>query len=170
MSRSIRVIGWSTAIFSIIIILSEFSNLLTNPMEQFNIVFQMFPQAKGSMDAMTEIFQYSRIWSAYSVLYFCFVLLGSIQFLQFKTAGRLNLEIACWIGMFNACADTFLSYTLWKQMQAALSRVEGTLGMGLGNLNPFGVAAILLGFFLWIIPTIGLVVYLRKPALKSLFK
>ena len=40
-------------LFSVIIILLEISNLLTNPMEQFNMVFQMFPQAKSGMDAMT---------------------------------------------------------------------------------------------------------------------
>jgi hypothetical protein len=168
MSRSIHILGWSTALFSIIIILSEFSNLLTNPMEQFNVVFQMFPQAKGSMDAMTDIFQYNRIWSAYTILYFCFVLSGSILFLRFKETGRMILEIACWIGLLNACVDSFLSFIFWKQMQAALSSVEGTLGMGLGDLNPLGIATILIGFFLWIIPAIGMVVYLRKPAIKAL--
>ena len=47
MVRSVRIIGWSTALLSIIIILSEFSNLLTNPMEQVSMVFQMFPQVKS---------------------------------------------------------------------------------------------------------------------------
>jgi hypothetical protein len=168
MSRSIRIIGWSTALFSIIIILSEISNLLTDPMEQFNMVFNMFPQAKSGMDAMTDIFQYSRIWSVYTILYFWFVFFGSIQFIRFQEVGRMVLEIACWIGMLNACIDSFLSYILWKNMQTALSAVTGTMGMGLGNLNPLGITTIILGFFLWIIPTIGMIVYLRKPGLKAL--
>jgi len=170
MFRSVRIIGWSTALFSVIIILSEFSNLLTNPMEQFNMVFKMFPQAKSSMDSMTDIFQYSRIWSVYTILYFLFVFYGSIQFIRFKAIGRMILEIACWVGMMNACIDSFLSFILWKQMQAALSNVLGTLGMGLGNLNPLGMTTIILGFFLWIIPTIFMIVYLRKPGLKALMK
>jgi hypothetical protein len=170
MSRSVRMIGWSTALFSIMIILSEFSNLLTDPMEQFNMVFQMFPKAKSGMDAMTDIFQYSRIWSVYTILYFLFVFAGSIQFIRFTAIGRLILEIACWVGIGNACIDASLSYMLWKQMQAALSNVTGMMGMGLGNLNPLGMFTIISGFFLWIIPTIGMIIYLRKPALKALMK
>ena len=170
MPRSVRIIGWSTAFFSIVIILSEFSNLLTNPMDQLNVVFNMFPQAKISMDTLTDIFQYSRIWSVYTILYFLFVFVGSIQFIRFQAIGRMILEIACWVGMVNACIDTFLSYILWKNMQTALSSVTGTMGIGLGNLNPLGMVTIVLGFFLWIIPTIGMVVYLRKPGLKALMK
>lgn len=170
MLRSARIIGWSTALFSIIIILSEVSNLLTDPMEQLNIVFNMFPQAKIGMETMTDIFQYSRIWSVYTILYFLFVFVGSIQFIRFQAIGRLLLEIACWIGLVNACIDSFLSYILWKNMQAALSNVTGNMGMDLVNLNPLGIGAIAFGFFLWIIPTIGMIVYLRRPALKALMK
>jgi hypothetical protein len=55
-------------------------------------------------------------------------------------------------------------------MQRALSAVIGTMGVSLGNINPLGTAAIILGFFLWIIPTLILIVYLRKPELKALMK
>jgi len=55
-------------------------------------------------------------------------------------------------------------------MKAMLSTVTGLMGMGLENLNPLGMATIIFGFFLWIIPTIGMIVYLRKPALKALMK
>ena len=147
MLRSVRIIGWSTALFSIVIILSEFFNLLSDPMEQFNMVFKMFPQAKGGTDAIAEMFQYSRIWSIYTILYFLFVFFGSIQFIRFQAIGRMILEIACWVGIMNACIDTFISYMLWKQMQTTLSTATGTIGMGLGNLNPLGTATIILGFF-----------------------
>jgi hypothetical protein len=80
------------------------------------------------------------------------------------------LEIACWVGIVNACIDTCISYMLMKQMQKAVSAVIGTMGVSLGNLNPLGIAAIILGFFLWIIPTIVLIVYLRKPELKAFMK
>ncbi len=170
MSRSVRIIGWSTVIFSIIIILSEFSNLFSDPIEQLNAVFQMFPQAKSRMETVTEVMQYDRIWSVYTILYFWFVFFGSIQFLRFRSTGRMILEIACWIGMVNACIDSILSYVLWKQMQTALSSVTGAFGMGLESLNPLGSAAIILSFFMWIIPTLGMVFYLRKPTLKALMK
>jgi hypothetical protein len=170
MSRSIRIIGWSTALFSIIIILSEVSNLSTDPMEQLNIVFNIFPHAKSGMEAMADMFLYNRIWSVYTILYFTFVFIGSIQFIRCQAIGRMILEIACWIGIVNAFIDSFLSYMLLKQMQAALSSVTGTMGMGLGSLNSLGKVTIILGFFLWIIPTIGMIVYLQKPALKELMK
>lgn len=170
MLRSVRIIGWSTALFSIIIILSEVFNLLTNPMEQLNMVLRMFPQAKSGTDAVAEMFQYSRIWSIYTILYFLYVFVGSIQFIRFKAIGRMILEIACRVGIMNACIDTFISYMLWMQMQRMLSTATGFMGTGLGNLNPLGMATIILGFFLWIIPTVGMIVYLRKPGLKALMK
>jgi hypothetical protein len=139
-------------------------------MEQLTMVFKMFPQAKSGTDAIAEMFQYSRIWSVYLILYFLYVFVGSIQFIRFKAIGRMILEIACWVGLMNACIDTCISYMLWKQMQAMLSTVTGIMGMELGNLNPWGMATIIFGFFLWIISTIGMIVYLRKPALKALMK
>ena len=170
MIRSVRIIGWTTALFSVVIILSDVTNLLTNPMEQLNMVFRMFPQAKSVTDAITEMFQYSRIWSVYTILYFIYVFVGSIQFIHFKAIGRTILEIACWVGIMNACIDSMISFILWKQMKTMLSSVTGLMGMGLGNLNPLGMATIIFGFFLWIIPTIGMIVYLRKPRLKALMK
>jgi hypothetical protein len=170
MSRYVRIIGWSTALFSIIIILSDFSNLLSNPMEQLQMVFDMLPQTRSGTNAFADMFQYNRIWSVYSIVYFSFVLFGSIQFIRFQAIGRMVFEIACWIGIVNACIDTCMSYMLMKQMQKTLSVVIGTMGVSLGNLNPLGIAAIILGFFLWIIPTIVLIVYLRKPELKALMK
>jgi hypothetical protein len=170
MSRSVRFVGWSTAFFSIIMILFEISHLLSNPMDQISTVFQMIPQAKSGIDAIAELNLYSRMWSVYTIIYFWFVFFGSIQFIRFRAIGRMMLEIACWIGMVNACVDSFLSFTLWKQMQTALLNIPGTLGMGLGNLNPLGMITIIFGFFLWIIPTIGMILYLRKPALKILMQ
>ena len=80
------------------------------------------------------------------------------------------LEIACWVGMVNACIDSFVSFILWKQMQAALSTVTGMMGMDLGNLNPLGMATIILGFFLWIIPTYRNDCVLTKTSIESIMK
>ena len=42
MPRSISVIGWSTVLISIIMILTEFISLLSNPLEQFNVLINTF--------------------------------------------------------------------------------------------------------------------------------
>ena len=170
MSRSISVIGWSIILFSIIIILTEFFSVLSNPMEQLNVLFRTFPQARTGMESVTELFQYNRIWSIYTILYFLVVLAGAIQFVRIRAIGRMILEIACLVGMVNACVDSLLSYILWENMQAALSSVMGTMGMSLGYINPLGMITIILGFFLWIIPSIGMILYLRSPKIKANMK
>ena len=168
MPRSISVVGWSTILFSIIIILTEFFSLLSNPMEQLNVLFSTFPQARNGMESFTELFQYNLLWSIYTILYFFVVLVGAIQFVRLRAIGQTILEIACWIGMVNACVDSLLSYILWKNMQAALSSVMVTMGISLGYINPLGMITIILGFFLWVIPSIGMILYLRSPHLKAL--
>ena len=170
MNRTIRILGWSTALCSMCLILSDIFDVITNPMDQINTMVALLPQINHGMEAMTNMVHYSRWWSMYSICYFLFVFAGSIFFIRLQEIGRKILEIACWIGMINACIDSFLSYMLWKNMRTALSAVTGTMGMGLGNLNPLGMTTIILGFFLWIIPTIGMIVYLRKPGLKALMK
>ena len=168
MSRSVRIIGWSFAFFSIIMILSEISYLLSDPLDQIKMALQIIPQGKSGMDAIAELNRYSRMWSVYTIVYFWFVFFGSIQFIRFQSVGRMMLEIACWAGIVNAWVDAFLNFMVWRQMQTALSRIPGTMGMGLGNINPIGMSTIILGLGLWIIPTIGMILYLRKPALKTL--
>jgi hypothetical protein len=170
MPRSISVVGWSTILFSTIIILTEFFSLFSNPMVQLNVLFSTFPQAQNGMESVTELFQFNRMWSIYTIFYFSVVLAGAIRFVHFHEIGRTILEIACWIGMVNACVDTLLSYIFWKNMQAALSTVMGTMGMSLGYINPLGMITIILGFFLWIIPSIGMILYLRSPKIKANMK
>jgi hypothetical protein len=170
MPRSIFVVGWSTILFSIIMILTEFFNLLSNPMEQFSVLFSAFPQARNSMESVTELFQYNRMWSIYTVLYFFGVLAGAVQFVRLQEVGRKILGVACWVGMVNACADSLLSYILWKNMQTALSSVMGTMGMSLGYINPLGMITLILGFFLWIVPSIGMILYLRSSKIRTLMK
>jgi hypothetical protein len=170
MPRSISVIGWSTVLISIIMILTEFISLLSNPLEQFNVLINTFPQVRNGMESMTQMIQYNRIWSIYTIMYFIFIFVGAIQFIRCQSIGRTILEIACWIGMINACVDSLLSYILWENMQAALSSVMGTMGMSLGYINPLGMITIILGFFLWIIPSIGMILYLRSPKIKANMK
>ncbi len=170
MPRSISVVGWSTVLFSIIIILTEFFGLLSNPMEQLNVLFSAFPQARNGMESVNELLQYNRIWSIYTILYFFVVLAGAIQFVRVRAIGRTILESACWVGIVNAFVDSLLSYILWKNMQEALSKVTGTMGMSLEYINPLGIITIILGFFLWVVPSIGMILYFRSPKIKTIMK
>jgi len=167
MPRSISVIGWSTILFSIIIILTEFFSLLSNPMEQLNAVFITFPQARNGMESLTDLFQYNLLWSIYTILYFFVVLVGAILFVRFHVIGRTILEIACWVGIVNACVDSLLSYILLKKMQATLS---SAMGMSSGYINPLGTITIILSFLLWIIPSIGMILYLQNTKIKAAMK
>jgi hypothetical protein len=139
-------------------------------MEQLNALFSTFPQARNGMESFTELFQYNLMWSIYTILYFFVVLVGAIQFVRLRAIGRTILEIACWVGIVNACVDSLLSYIFWKNIQTALSSVMGTMGMSLGYINPLGMITIIIGFFLWIIPSIGMILYLRSPKIKALMK
>jgi hypothetical protein len=171
MPRSISIIGWSTILLSIIIILLGLVNLFEDSsMDQMSNLLKTFPQARTALDSMEDLFLYARIWSIYTILFFCGVLIGAAQFVRYREVGRKILEIACWIGLVNACVDSFLSYILWKNMQAAFSAAMKNMGAGLGNLSLIGTITIILGFFLWIVPSIGMIVYLRSTKLKALMK
>jgi len=170
MPRSISVIGWSAVLISITMIFTEFISLLSNPIEQLNVLIGTFPQVRNSMESMTQMIQYNRIWSIYTILYFTFIFVGAIQFIRCHSIGRTILEVACWFGMMNACINCFLSYIIWNNMQSTLSPVMQTIGMSLGYINPLGMITIILGFFLWIIPSIGMILYLRSPKIKAIMK
>lgn len=170
MSRSIRLIGWCSIIGSAIIIV--FNLFSTSTTSQLYSTFNMFPEAKEGLNALSELLFYSRIWTIYSTIYFSFVLIGSILFVQFRRQGRSILEIACWIGCLNAFIDSVLSYISMRQMEIAISTAMKGIGMSmrLDYINPLGITTIIIGFFIWIIPCIGMIIFLRKPELKALMK
>jgi|WetSurMetagenome_2_1015567.scaffolds.fasta_scaffold47298_1 hypothetical protein len=170
MPRSIFIIGWSIVLVAIIMILTELISLLSNPMEQLNILASTFPQVRNSMESMTHMIQYNRIWSIYTIFYFVFIFIGAIQFIRCQLIGRTILEIACWFGMVNACINSLLSYILWNNMQSTLSSAMGAMGMNLGYINPLGMITFILGFFLWVIPCIGMIIYLRSRRIRSIME
>jgi hypothetical protein len=170
---SIPVVGWSTVIASVIMIAVNMISLLSfNTLDSFNldasILSQYVPQgAKKVMD----MYSYSRIWTFYGIVFFGFALVAGIQFVRLRAWGRKALEIVCWVGIFNALADTTLSYMIWSNMQDTLSMVmRGTGGSQYAFINPLGFITIVLGFFLWIIPSIGMVLYLRRAAIREAVK
>jgi hypothetical protein len=169
---TIRIIGWCSILLSMIVILSELVSLVFyDPMNQFDQLLRTFPQLKvGAITAYTDIFQYGRLWSIYTIIFFIFVLVGAIQFVRLRELGRMLLEIACWIGILNACIDSILSYYIWKNLQAMMSFVIGSMGMPSRNLNPFGIFTIIGGFFIWVIPSIAMIVYLRRQKLKAIMQ
>jgi hypothetical protein len=172
MKRSVAVFGWSTIIVSVLLVFSQFLSLvMTDSINQMAGLLNGYPGFKAdSFSAMTDLFEYNRIWSLYSICYFLVTLVGGIQFVRFRETGRLILEVACWVGMLNACIDTTASYFFWKSMEAAMNSAVGGMGMGMSlqQLNPLGLGAIIVGFFIWIIPSVGIAVYLRRPSLRAL--
>jgi hypothetical protein len=115
-----------------------------------------------------DLYSYSRIWTWYGILFFVFALVAGVQFVRLRAWGRKALEIVCWVGIFNALADTLLSFLIWKNMQDTLAMVmRGMGGSQYSFINPLGFFTIILGFFLWIIPSVGMVFYLRRPVIRQ---
>ena len=169
---SIPIIGWSTILASVLMILVNISSLITTSALgaldlNFNspVFSQYVPQA---LNSMLELYEYSRWWTWYGLFYFAFVLAAGVQFVRLRSWGRSALEIACWIGLVNALVDTFLSYEIWSGMQEAFSVVLRSMGgVHSSYLNPLGFVMIVVGFLLWIIPSIGLIIYLRRPMIRQ---
>ena len=169
---SITVIGWTTVIASAIMIVVNAMSLLSFTMldtldlnVNMPLVSQYVPQ---SMKKVMDLYRYSRWWTGYGILFFGFALVAGFQFLRFRAWGRKALEIACWIGLANAVVDSTLSYAIWKNMQDTLSMALRGLGGGqYSYINPLGFVTIVVGFFLWIIPSVGMIIYLRRPAIRQ---
>ncbi|MBF8296979.1 MAG: hypothetical protein HW389_3524, partial [Bacteroidetes bacterium] len=165
---SITIIGWTTVIASVIMIVVNVMSLLTYSMldsldMSLNtpLLSQLLPQ---SMKKVVDLYRYSRWWTAYGIFYFAFVLVAGIQFLRLQAWGRKALEIACWIALLNALVDSALSYMIWENMQETLSMALRSLGGGqYSSINSLGLTTIVVGFFLWIIPSGAMIVYLRRP-------
>ena len=169
---SIKVIGISTILASAIMIAVDAMGLLSYSMLDsldLNSSMPLFSQyVPQSMKKVIDLYHYSRWWTAYGILFFGFVLLAGIQFLRLRAWGRKALEMACWVGMFNAFVDVALSYLIWKNMQDTLSMALRGLGGGqYSYVNPLGLFTIVVGFFLWIIPSVGMIVYLRRPTIRQ---
>jgi hypothetical protein len=168
--RSVSIFGWSTIVVSAILIFSQLLSLaITSSVNQISGLLSGYPGFKtGVMGPMMDMFEYNRIWSIYSICYFLVTLVGGILFVRFRETGRKILEIACWVGILNAFIDTAVTYSFWKQMEIAVASTVGEMGMSLNQLNPLGLGAIIAGFFLWVIPSVGIIVYLRRPSLRVL--
>jgi hypothetical protein len=150
MKRSVTIFGWSTIIVSVILIFTQLLSLvMTNSINEIAGLLNGYPGFKSdSLSSMMDMFEYNRIWSVYSIVYFLVTLAGGILFVRFREMGRKILEIACWVGMLNACVDTTVSYTFWKEMESAMNAVVGGMGVGLPlqQINPLGLGAIIVGF------------------------
>jgi hypothetical protein len=169
---SITIIGWTTVVASAIMILVNAMSLLSSSVldsmdmsRSMPMLSQYVPQ---SMQKIISLYRYSRWWTGYGLAYFVFVLIAGLQFLRFRAWGRRALEVSCWIGLFNAFLDSALSYMIWSNMQDTLSMVMRGLGGGQSSyMNPLGFFTIVLGFFLWIIPSAAMIVYLRRPKIRE---
>jgi len=172
MNRSVTIIGWSTLAVSVLVICVDlFSLVLSASNDQLVALLNSFPQFKnGTTDAMSALFQYNRIWTLYTILYFAVTLAGAVLFVQYRSLGRKILESVCWVGLLNAVIDSVAGYVFWTEMETMISGLAGGIGMPLRQLNPLGLGTIVLGFLLWVIPSVGMIAYLRRPSLKALMK
>jgi hypothetical protein len=146
---SVIVIGWCTVIASGIMVLVDLVSLLSfSAYDTLGLNSPLLaPYLPQAMKKVTDLYRYSRIWTAYGIFYFMFVLFAGIQFLRLRAWGRTAMEAACWIGLLNAIVDTLLSYTTWHNMQEMLSAVLRDLGGGqYSYLNPIGFFTIIAGF------------------------
>ncbi len=170
MKQSVYVFGWATIIVSAILVVSQILNLVvTGSIDQVTGLLGGYSGLQSSgLGPVMDMFAYNRIWSIYSIVYFMFTMVGGIQFVRFRESGRKILEIACWIGFVNACVDTTASYIFWKRMETAMNAMAGGVGLTLAHISTYGMGAIVVGFLIWVIPSIGIVVYLRRPSLRSL--
>jgi hypothetical protein len=170
---SVIVIGWCTVIASGIMVLVDLVSLLSfSAYDTLGLNSPLLaPYLPQAMKKVTDLYRYSRIWTAYGIFYFMFVLFAGIQFLRLRAWGRAAMEAACWIGLLNAVVDTLLSYAMWHNMQETLSEVLRGLGGGqYSYLNPIGFFTIIAGFFLWVIPCGLMIVYLRRPKIREAVK
>ena len=164
--RAILVVGWTTAFASIFMIVMNIFSLVSSAamgemMPDPNLLGGRMPP---SLHAVMQVYQYTQYWLVYGIVYFSFVLVAALQFLRLKAWGRKTFEAACWIGIFNAFADTAFSYYSWHAMKIAMGDLIGQYGGGLSGLHQLGLAAILFGFVLWIVPCVGLIIFVRRPS------
>jgi hypothetical protein len=169
MNRSVYFFGWSTIIVSAILILSQGLSLeISSSADQITGLLGNYPGTKnGILGPMADMVAYNRIWSIYSIVYFICTLVGGVLFVRLREIGRKILEVACWIGILNACVDTTVSYVFWKDMESAMIGLTGGMGLTINQVNPLGLGAILLGFLVWTVPSMFIVRYLRKASVRS---
>ncbi|HET9130953.1 MAG TPA: hypothetical protein VFO86_08400 [Terriglobia bacterium] len=170
MKRSVTIFGWSTIVVSVILILSQLLSLaISNTIDQFTGLLGNYPGFKSdSLGPLLDMFEYNRIWSVYSIVYFLATFAGAILFVRFKETGRRILEITCWVGMLNACVDTVMTWSYWKAMENSMHTLVGGMAGSMIQMDSLGLGTIIFGFLIWVIPSIGILVYLRRPSLKAL--
>jgi len=164
MNHSLSAVGWSIIALSVFLIVWELLGLLTSTSaEDLAVLMNSGPSAGSEpLAAVVSQVRYNRIWSVYAIVYSLFVLAGGIQLVRRRPAGRTILEIVCWVGILNACIDSTISILLWNKMEAALTRTVGPMSVQLLSWNPLGLVVIVVGFFVWVIPAAGILIYLRK--------
>lgn len=169
---SISIVGLSTAIASALMILINIGSIVTtSALDDLNATFDspLFAQhVPESLKSMLDLYAYRRWWTWYGILFFAFALAGGVQFYRRRAWGRSALEIVCWIGLINAFVDTYLSYEIWSRAQETFNVVLRSVGGGHSTyLNPLGFFTIVLGCILWFVPAVGIIIYLRRPAIRE---
>ncbi|MGB2867040.1 MAG: hypothetical protein WBD36_01195 [Bacteroidota bacterium] len=169
---SVRIVGIPLLVVAFVSIILNVSNLvLPNELESgLKMLHQISRMPDSTMEeSLYGLITLSRILAGVEILYFLVAAIGAVGFLQLREWGRKILEIGCWVGLGFGAGETVLSYTIWREMQLSLAGLLKSLGAGQYTLaTPLGMAAILLGLLLWVVPTVGIGVYLRRPNVRAL--
>lgn len=116
-----------------------------------------------------RLIAFNRILAGAELLYFLVVAMATVGLLRFREWGRKTLETCCWVGLGLGAGESVLSYAIWREMQLSLEGLLRSIGAGQHSITtPLGTAAILLGLLLWVVPTVGIGLYLRRPGIRAL--
>lgn len=166
---SVLLIGWSSIIVSSVMIIGEIYSFFSSPsLEQMGlspaIVAGYFPEAARIVDDLNRSL---KIWITVDIVFFIFVLVGSIQFLRLRQWGRRALEAACWIGVVVALAGAVQDYWYLKQIEAMMAKLLSRVGFHQSIVNPLGLVAIFLALIFWLLICFAMIFLLRRPTVRK---
>jgi len=168
---SVWLFGLSTSLIAVIMVLSELFNVLSERALEgmgldMNLLARMIPR---EFQSLLDLYAYSRYASAFNVIYFTFVLVASIMFLQLRRSGRLLLEIAAWFGLVDGMVESILGYLIMEQLQTSMAAMMRGVGAGGYSLQlSLGPAATIFGLIVWLIPSVGCIIFLRRRSIREI--
>ena len=168
---SVWVFGLSTSLVSVVMVLSELFNLLSEQALagmglDVNLLTRMVPREYQSL---LDLYEYSRYTSYFNIFYFAAILVASVMFIQLRRLGRTILEIAAWVGLVDGLIEAIVGYLIMQRLQASMAAMMSGIGAGGYSFQlPVGLAATIFGLALWFIPSVSCLVYLRRRAVREI--
>jgi hypothetical protein len=161
--RSVPIVGWLTFFAAAVLAASTLFGLFWNPsVEQYLLLQKSFPaEFQSLLDSLISLARYGWYWNWYLLVFFLFLLYASLRFVRFTSPGRKLFEAACWVGLGTGVVDALISYALWNRTQESMHQLIAPYGVNADGLQQLGTLSIAASLLLWIVPCVGLLVYLR---------